>query len=414
MKKTLLLCFIHGFKGGDDTFGGFPKHLRNLISQELPHLDVQAVTYPKFETRGDLNDCVAKFREWLQNRVIDIEVAHSTPSPTVDPSVRVILIGHSMGGIVAAETILSIISEQPIYSSPPAPMNSTEMSDAESDDTPPLLMFPYIQGLLAFDTPYLGINPGMVAQGAEGHYRTASTAYNAFTEAASFFGGWGASKATTNTEIKSAGALPAPPSSSSPTNGKSSKRPWSTYGKFALVAGAASAAAGALYTQRTHLTAGWSFVTSHLEFVGCLARGEELRQRLTRILNFSRTSGLGFAELYTCLSDEKPQHKHNEYSDAAFGKERTFCSVPKEGSEMRKGIWWKEVNEKAKDETIAHMSMFFPEDNPRYFGMCERARGLVVGWVKEGWVGAVVDAEVDAKVDVEEDQRSDIATVGAP
>jgi len=33
----------------------------------------------------------------LQNKVIDLEVANGTPSPTVDPSVHVILVGHSMG-----------------------------------------------------------------------------------------------------------------------------------------------------------------------------------------------------------------------------------------------------------------------------------------------------------------------------
>ncbi len=64
MKKTLLLCFIHGFKGGDDTFGNFPEHLRALVSHALPKVDVAAITYPKFETRGDLRECVGRFREW--------------------------------------------------------------------------------------------------------------------------------------------------------------------------------------------------------------------------------------------------------------------------------------------------------------------------------------------------------------
>ena len=120
MPKTLLLCFIHGFKvgrltlslslrllppflraakksihptlatpaspfgglfmpaqtsssvailnqnqGGDDTFGGFPEHLRALVSHALaPNVAVKVVTYPKFETRGDLHECVARLREW--------------------------------------------------------------------------------------------------------------------------------------------------------------------------------------------------------------------------------------------------------------------------------------------------------------------------------------------------------------
>ena len=95
MRKTLLLVFIHGFKvrplaardscdepfarshlslldlvltiiiqGGDDTFATFPEHLRALVSHALPKIDVIALTYPRFETRGDLKDCVARFKEW--------------------------------------------------------------------------------------------------------------------------------------------------------------------------------------------------------------------------------------------------------------------------------------------------------------------------------------------------------------
>jgi hypothetical protein len=64
MKKKLLLCFIHGFKGDDNTFGEFPSHLQSLVARALPKIDVQAIVYPKFETRGDLGDCVARFRDW--------------------------------------------------------------------------------------------------------------------------------------------------------------------------------------------------------------------------------------------------------------------------------------------------------------------------------------------------------------
>lgn len=96
MKKTLLLCFIHGFKvctphtlppplaassvvivsvshstnflkGGEDTFGAdyqFTKDLRDLVGQALPKVDVEVVVYPKYETRGDLGSCVSRFRDW--------------------------------------------------------------------------------------------------------------------------------------------------------------------------------------------------------------------------------------------------------------------------------------------------------------------------------------------------------------
>jgi hypothetical protein len=82
MKRTLLLCFIHGFKvtkaagsvptvfayrirqGGDDTFGNFPQELQARLSHDLPRIDVREIVYPKYETRGDLAECVGRFRDW--------------------------------------------------------------------------------------------------------------------------------------------------------------------------------------------------------------------------------------------------------------------------------------------------------------------------------------------------------------
>lgn len=64
MKKTLLLVFIHGFNGSDNTFVNFPQDLRALLSHALPKIDIVSVQYPQYETRGDLKECVAKFKEW--------------------------------------------------------------------------------------------------------------------------------------------------------------------------------------------------------------------------------------------------------------------------------------------------------------------------------------------------------------
>ena len=76
MKKTLLLVFIHGFKGSDDTFGNFPNDLRALLAHTLPKIDIVSVQYPRYETRGDLKESVARFKEWLgtqSNRKTTIE-----------------------------------------------------------------------------------------------------------------------------------------------------------------------------------------------------------------------------------------------------------------------------------------------------------------------------------------------------
>ncbi|KAL2357468.1 hypothetical protein BJ546DRAFT_311017 [Cryomyces antarcticus] len=388
MKKTLLLCFIHGFKGGDDTFGEFPQHIEALVSHALPTIAVRTITYPKYDTRGDLHECVARFREWLQNKVIDLEVANGTPSPTVDPSVRTILVGHSMGGIVAAETVLSITGDQPI----PAKISSSRPSSPSSSKEPSTFMFPYIQGILAFDTPYLGIAPGVVAYGAEGQWNTATAAFSAYSQVSEMFG-WGSQPASPQ-PLGPDKALPAPSAMNS--NGDAAAAPlWQRWGKVAMFAGAAGAVAAggaAAYVKRDTLSEGWTWVGSHLEFVGCLARGEEMKKRLAAIVKLEDERGFGFANLYTNLGAAVKGKTY--YSGKVLGEDRTFCVVPKPESPRRK-YFWPAVNDKATAETAAHMSMFFPRENPGYFVMGEKAKDLIVAWADNGWY---VDASDDEEM----------------
>ncbi|KAH6704483.1 hypothetical protein EV126DRAFT_458254 [Verticillium dahliae] len=303
MKKTLILCFIHGFKGGDDTFGEgyeFTEHLRSLVEQALPKLNVQVLVYPKYETRGDLGNCVSRFRDWLQEKVIDIEVEAGTSSPTVDPSVRTILIGHSMGGIVAAETVIGLTSDKPIYSE-----DGVEKS-AQTPTSFNSLMFPYVQGVLAFDTPYLGISPGVVAHGAEGHYTAASAAMTQLSGLGTAL--WGAT----------------PNKSASPGPANASRAP-------------------------------------------------EL--------------DVGFANLYTRLG-RGAAAKDVSVVGTVLGKDRTFCNLPKRGDA---GVWKPAVNDKAEEETQAHMAMFERKNNPGYEALARDATDLIATWTRNAWYESSVE-----------------------
>ncbi|KAF2276803.1 uncharacterized protein EI97DRAFT_458137 [Westerdykella ornata] len=381
MKKTLLLCFIHGFKGGDDTFGNFPSHLKAVLQHALPNVKVLEVTYPKYETRGDLGECVGRFREWLLNKIIDLEVANATPSPTVDPSVHTILVGHSMGGIVAAETLLSIVNEQPIHS----------QSTSQSSE-PGSLMFPYIHGILAFDTPYLGIAPGVVAHGAEKHWATASSAYAAYNNLAGAFG-WGAKSSDGASTAVGASKMIASSQTTATAakavndanSGTATVPLWQKYGKAALVAGAAGAVAAggaAAYLKRGQISEGWAFATSHLEFVGSLARPEELRRRLANVVRLSEELHVGFANMYTALGhavNAQNEKKAAPWTGKVAGIDRTFCNLPK--GELKR-FFIPAVNDKATEETWAHMSMFEPRSNPGYYTMSETAKETIVEWVE--------------------------------
>ncbi|KAL5415740.1 hypothetical protein PMIN06_002261 [Paraphaeosphaeria minitans] len=384
MKKTLLLCFIHGFKGSDGTFGTFPSHLKALLQHALPKVTVLAMTYPQYETRGDLRECVGRFKEWLQDKVIDLEVANGTPSPTVDPSVHTILIGHSMGGIVAAETLLSIIDEQPI----PSLQNSASNS-ASSLQESSTLMFPYIQAILAFDTPYLGIAPGVVAHGAEKHWNTANSAYSAYSNVAGAFG-WGKSTETgAQTATSSSRMLEGAQRSAqavSDTNADAASVPlWQKYGRVALFAGAAGAVAAggaAAYMKREQISEGLGWATSHLEFVGSLARPEEMKKRLASITKLSQTHDLGFANIYTTLGHAVDSQEKSAWTGKVLGRDRTFCNLPK--GDLRQ-YFIPAVNDRSTAETFAHMSIFDPKQNPGYYIMSEHAKEHIIDWATNGW-----------------------------
>ncbi|KXH69550.1 hypothetical protein CSAL01_10823 [Colletotrichum salicis] len=378
MKKTLLIVFIHGFKGGDDTFGdkeGFTAQLRADLAALLPKINVNVLVYPKYETRGDLGECVSRFRDWLLEKVIDLEVANNTPSPTVDPSVRVVLAGHSMGGIVAAETVIGLTSEKPIYSEDGVEKPELDSSSATFNS----LMFPYIQGVIAFDTPYLGISPGVVAHGAEGHYNTANAAMTQLSGLGTAL--WGAKQATSPSPSRNkapVAALPAPPAANSSQQGG-----WG-WGKIAMVAGSAAAvaaSAGAAYYNREHITQGLSWATSHLEFVGCLAKGAELQKRVQYMVKLNKELDVGFANLYTRLG-KAAGSKEVSVVGTVLGRNRTFCNLPKRDNG---GMWRQAVNDVAAEETQAHMNMFEPKMNPGYDKLKEDAANLIAQWTRNEW-----------------------------
>lgn len=300
-----------------------------------------------------------------------------------------------MGGIVAAETVFAIASDAPIPATtspsthpfPPTPELSSESSD---------FIFPYIQGVLAFDTPYLGISPSVIAHGAETHYKTASSAYSAFTEVASVFGYGAVSKsppASSSPGKQPKALLPAAESakdamaaSTAAKNSDAAAAPgWQRWGKYAAFVGAAGAVAA--YLKRDTITEGWSWISSHLEFVGCLMRAEELKTRLERMVHLQDDKGVGFKDLVTVLGNgaqgQTVAKGFLEISGPAGAGERTFCTVPR--SERNGKVFEKVVIANAADEIEAHVSMFFPRENRGYYSMSERAKELVVGWVEKGW-----------------------------
>lgn len=125
---------------------------------------------------------------------------------------------------------------------------------------------------------------------------------------------------------------------------------------FAGAAGAVAAGGAAAWANRDQITTGWTWASSHLEFVGSLARPEELKKRVRGMVRLSEELDVGFANLYTRLGKAAPS-KTVSMVGTVLGPDRTFCNLPKK---MDAGEWREAVNDKATDETQAHMSTLAP------------------------------------------------------
>ncbi|KAF3311971.1 hypothetical protein TWF173_007643 [Orbilia oligospora] len=123
--RTLLCVFIHGFVGDETSFRSFPAHFHELLTILVQDTHVvHTKVYPKFKTRDKISIAVENFSQWL---------SQFTCSTT-----DIVLLGHSMGGLLAADAVIL----QPF---PPGRHR--------------------ILGTISFDTPFIGIHPGVIKSG---------------------------------------------------------------------------------------------------------------------------------------------------------------------------------------------------------------------------------------------------------
>jgi hypothetical protein len=99
--------------------------------------------------------------------------------------------------------------------------------------------------------------------------------------------------------------------------------------------------------KRDQITEGWNWVGGHLEFVGCLVKAEDLKKRMAKIVELVKEYEMGFVEFYTVLGEGAEK--------GSLAEERTFCVLPQNDLKQ----YFKPArNDKARDETLAHMSEF--------------------------------------------------------
>ncbi|KAF5549586.1 hypothetical protein FMEXI_4171 [Fusarium mexicanum] len=381
MPRTLLLCFIHGFKGTDNTFHEFPYDLKKAVARELPDDKIESIVYPKYETTGELAQAAEGFLDWLKEQVMTIRKKKSEkPWPPHDRDVGVVLVAHSMGGFVAADTLFLAINDRA----------------NNGDENDPL--FPLIQGILTFDTPYNGLARSMFVYGAFSNYQKVNSVFNVMTAISA-----AAPASLARLSARRAATTAVTTSTRGPQ--------WKTWQLVAVKTGTVGAIAaggvaaymnreaiiqgmksmkninkesvaesyrqgmdalgqGLAYINRGNVGKSFAWLSDHVTFVGALLRQKELNRRLERI---GSLKGVGMHDFYCSLGE------NGYWSGGYFVPERTFCAVPEE-SHSAYPIFERCVMPKAEDEIEAHLNMFRPERHRGYEEMTDKSAELIKEW----------------------------------
>ncbi|KAK5173880.1 uncharacterized protein LTR77_002561 [Saxophila tyrrhenica] len=128
-RRRLLLIYIHGFMGNETSFRSFPAHVHHLLTVLLAETHVvHTKIYPRYRSKRNITFARDDFSKWLE--------------PHESPTTDVVLLGHSMGGLLSAEIALM-----------PAPPPANRPFKHR------------ILGTINFDVPFLGMHPGVVKSG---------------------------------------------------------------------------------------------------------------------------------------------------------------------------------------------------------------------------------------------------------
>ncbi|TFK43728.1 hypothetical protein BDQ12DRAFT_675456 [Crucibulum laeve] len=315
---VLLVIFIHGFKGTDETFGEFPQRVKHILSETIANVNVECIVFPAYETKGNLTEAVVRFADWLTTLTVEREVANGGGAGTA----KVVLCGHSMGGLLAADTLREFINSRPDVQCP---------------------LWPKIVACLAFDTPYLGLHPFVVKHSVTKAAEYATVAQTVGSTLLGSFAGFSAKKAS----------QPAPQPQAAAQTG------WARWAPAAYAVGGAilaGAAAGGAYYKREDLGQGYSWATDHMKYVGCLWDEDALKQRVETLIDIEEQEGVIFRTFYTVLPPAPP----------TFLTSRTFIVLPKRNS-RNFTHFIPASNGLAPDELQAHTGMFGGRTNDGYY-----------------------------------------------
>ncbi|RMZ80228.1 hypothetical protein DV738_g2771, partial [Chaetothyriales sp. CBS 135597] len=375
-KRTVLLIYIHGFLGDETSFKSFPAHVHNLLSMLLADTHVvHSKIYPRYLSRKKIEVARDDFSRWL--------------APHESPRTDVVLLGHSLGGILAAEVILK----------KPAQPSSQFFQHK-------------ILGLVAFDSPFLGIHPSVIGTGIASLFRGTPTPPSDET-----------SSSAAATEINNSASTPTSLPSNSSNNNTSDQTFNPAYANDVhLTPRRTGMLSRAFYFINKHWgsvnTAMCDYIDSHFEHGGVLADYPGLRRRynalraLEDVNPFSTPSRcrVRFVNYYSASTgwiDDSSNNKQQSTDHIDHPDDDNASNPPsysdlhptttslhaEEDEHSNVDPTWVRVPMGNMDQVTAHTSMFSMSD--AYAQLVGDTAARIEAWIREdeGTVAAIAAAE---------------------
>jgi len=298
-RRKLLLIYIHGFMGNETSFRSFPAHVHHLLTVLLAETHVvHTKVYPRYRSKRNISFARDDFSRWLE--------------PHEDRKTDVVLLGHSMGGLLAAEIVLM----------PPALPASRPLKHR-------------ILGSVNFDVPFLGMHPGVIRSGLASLFSPAEEPRDevVMPEVTPVTSHDGMSPISPSVSSRS-DALWAPdrndPNYNTPFPNDvrlPTRQGWQNAWHFV------NKHSGELYKATTKL------VSSHMEFGGAMANYGELKTRYARVRALEEVDG-AIRKSVVQANSTPPRARFINYYTASTGrpkKDKTTNDDSKVNTDQRKG-----------------------------------------------------------------------------
>lgn len=298
------------------------------------NVQVRAITYQKYDTGGPFEIAVEDCKQWLESYVATLEADAATPCPLMHPSVMVILLGHSMGGLLAVDVARRIRDE-----GVEVPQDGLSGSDA-GQDLNFRLEYPKIIATICYDSPFFGVNSSAFCN-------TVWTRVQRWYE-----------QAKKMNESKIAEFL----QKNISLNSRDIAIAAGTIGASVALAGAAFA-----IVKRHELVDSMNWLSDRNEFVHTLWNKEQMKSRIVELNRNS--SSYPFKTFYTVAT------KGEESKTFIIFEDSDICR------QMVNDYFVRLENNLVEDEIQAHMSMFDSSTNSSFEGMLtESARSIIQYW----------------------------------